>query len=329
MVWLQRREFISLLGAAAAPSMLWPLSARAQELAGKAPRIGFLQRIQNENVVAFIQALRDAGYIDGQNALIETRIYETTLDRLPDLANELVDLKCNVIVAASRYAFEAAMRATNTIPIVGIDLESDPVASGWAKSLGRPGGNFTGLFLDLPELCGKQIEFLKEAVPTLSHLGVLWDSTIGVVQFRATQAAARQAGVTLHSLPIQSPEDFKDAFDRVARERIDGVVVLSSPLILEQRLQIAEWAMKARLPTISLFTLFPGSGGLMAYGPNLPDMYKRAAIYVDRILKGTNVADLPIERPTRFDLVINLNTAKALGLTIPESFLVRANEVIE
>jgi putative tryptophan/tyrosine transport system substrate-binding protein len=129
---MKRREFVSLLGAAAAPSMLWPLSARAQELAGKAPRIGFLQRIQNENVVAFIQELRDAGYIDGQNALIETRIYEMTLDRLPDLAKELVDLKCNVIVAASRYAFEAAMRATNTIPIVGIDLESDPVASGWS-----------------------------------------------------------------------------------------------------------------------------------------------------------------------------------------------------
>jgi putative ABC transport system substrate-binding protein len=228
---MRRRDFITLLGGAAA----WPLAARAQQLAGKVPRIGFLQRIQNENVVAFIQGLRDAGYIDGQNAVIETRIFETTLDRLPDLANELVDLKCNVIVAASRYAFEAAMRATSTTPIVGIDLESDPVASGWAKSLGRPGGNFTGLFLDLPELSGKQIELLKEAVPTLSHLAVLWDSTIGVVQFRATQAAARAAGVTLHSLPIHRPEDFNDAFDRAARERIHGVVVLSSPLIIRSR----------------------------------------------------------------------------------------------
>jgi putative tryptophan/tyrosine transport system substrate-binding protein len=242
---------------------------------------------------------------------------------------ELVDLKCNVIVAGSRYAFEAAMRATSTTPIVGIDLESDPVASGWAKSLGRPGGNFTGLFLDLPELSGKQIELLKEAVPTLSHLGVLWDSTIGEVQFHATEAAALAAGVTLRSLPIQSPEDFKGAFDRAARERINGVVVLSSPLILGQRLQIAGWAMKARLPTISLFTLFPRSGGLMAYGPNLPDMYKRAATYVDRVLKGTNVADLPIERPTRFELVINLKTAKALDLEVPWTLLMRADEVIE
>jgi putative tryptophan/tyrosine transport system substrate-binding protein len=323
---VKRRQFISLLGGAAAA---WPFAAGAQQLADKVPRIGFLQSFRNENVVAFIQGLRDTGYINGQNALIETRIFGTMLDRLPDLAKELVDLKCDVIVAASRYAFEVAMNATSTIPIVGIDLESDPVASGWAKSLGRPGSNFTGLFLDLPELSGKQIEFLKDAVPTLSHLGVLWDSTIGIVQFRATQAAAREAGVTLHSLPIQSPEDFKGTFDRAAREPIHGVVVLSSPLILEQRLPIAEWAMKARLPTISLFTSFPRSGGLMAYGPSLPDMYKRAATYVDRILKGARVADLPIERPIKFELVINLKTAKALGLTIPESFLLRADEVIE
>jgi putative tryptophan/tyrosine transport system substrate-binding protein len=322
---MRRRQFITLLGGAAA----WPIAARAQQLADKIPRIGFLQSFRNENVVAFIQGLRDTGYINGQNALIETRIFGTTLDRLSDLAKELVDLKCDVIVAASRYAFEVAMKATSTIPIVGIDLESDPVASGWAKSLGRPGSNFTGLFLDLPELSGKQIEFLKDAVPTLSHLGVLWDSTIGVVQFRATQAAAREAGVTLHSLPIQSPEDFKGTFDRAAREPIHGVVVLSSPLILEQRSQIADWAMKARLPTISLFTSFPRSGGLMAYGPSLPDMYKRAATYVDRILKGARVAELPIERPIKFELVINLKTAKALGLTIPESFLLRAHEVIE
>jgi ABC-type uncharacterized transport system substrate-binding protein len=325
MSHIRRRKFITLLGAAA----MWPLAAGAQQLADKVPRIGFLQSFRNENVMALIQGLRDTGYINGQNALIETRIFGTTLDRLPDLAKELVDLKCDVIVAASRYAFEVAMNATSTIPIVGIDLESDPVASGWAKSLGRPGSNFTGLFLDLPELSGKQIEFLKDAVPTLSHLGVLWDSTIGIVQFRATQAAAREAGVTLHSLPIQSPEDFKGTFDRAAREPIHGVVVLSSPLILEQRLPIAEWAMKARLPTISLFTSFPRSGGLMAYGPSLPDMYKRAATYVDRILKGARVADLPIERPIKFELVINLKTAKALGLTIPESFLLRADEVIE
>jgi putative tryptophan/tyrosine transport system substrate-binding protein len=322
---MERREFITLLGGAAAA---WPLAARAQQLS-KLPRIGFLQRVRNENVVAFIQALRDAGYVDGQNAVIETRIFETTLDRVPDLAKELVDLKCDVILAASQYAFVAAMKATTTIPIVGIDLENDPVANGWVKSLARPGGNFTGLFLDLPELGGKQIELLKEVVPKLSKPGALWDSAIGEAQFRATQTAAQTAGVTLHSLPIRGPDDFKDAFERAAREQIDGVVILSSPLILERRSQIVEWAIKAHLPTISLFTLFPSSGGLMAYGPSLPDMYKRAAIYIDRILKGAKAADLPIERPTRFTLVINVKTAKAIGLDVPPIMLARADEVIE
>jgi putative ABC transport system substrate-binding protein len=261
--------------------------------------------------------------------VIETRIFETTLDRVPDFAKELVDLKYDVILAASQYAFVAAMKATTTIPIVGIDLENDPVASSWVRSLARPGGNFTGLFLDLPELGGKQIELLKEVVPRLSKPGALWDSAIGEAQFRATQTAAQAAGVTLHSLPIRGPDDFKDAFDRAAREQIDGVVILSSPLILERRSQIVEWAIKARLPTISLFTLFPSSGGLMAYGPNLPDMYKRAAIYIDRILKGAKAADLPIERPTRFTLVINVKAARAIGLEIPPIMLARADEVIE
>ena len=260
--------------------------------------------------------------------MIETRIFETTLDRAPDLAKELVDLKCDVILAASQYAFVATMKATTTIPIVGIDLENDPVASGWVKSLARPGGNFTGLFLDLPKLGGKQIELLKEVVPRLSKPGALWDSAIGEAQFRPTQTAAQTAGVTLHSLPIRGPDDFKDAFDRAARVQIDGVVILSSPLILERRSQIVEWAIKARLPTIGLVTLFPSSGGLMAYGPSLPDMYKRAAIYIDRILKGAKAADLPIERPTRFTLVINVNTAKAIGLKVPPIMLTRADEVI-
>ena len=269
------------------------------------------------------------GYIDGQNALIEIRIYETMLDRLLELANEMVGLKCDVIMAAAPYAIDAAIRATTTIPIVGLDLESDPVANRWARSLARPGGNLTGIFLDLPELGGKQIELLKEAVPTLSRLAVLWDSTVGGVQFRATEVAARAAGVTLQSLSVQRPEDFKEAFDRAIRERVQGMVVLSSPLINGQRSQIVEWALKTRLPTISLFTVFPRSGGLMAYGPNLPDLYKHAATYVGRILKGAKVGELPIERPARFELVINLKTAKTLGLDVPWFLQQRADEVIE
>ncbi len=201
------------------------------------------------------------------------------------------------------------------------------MAIGWAGSIGRPGGNLTGFFLDLPELGGKQIELLKETVPSLYSLAVLWDSTIGLVQFRATEAAARTAGMTLLSLPIQRLEDFTGAFDRAARERVHGVVVLSSPLIFGQRLEIVGLALKGRLPTISVFTIFPRSGGLMAYGPNFIDMFKRAATYVDRILKGAKAGDMPIERPSKFDLVVNLKTA--IGLEVPATLLARADEVIE
>ena len=321
---MNRREFITLLGGTAA----WPLAARGQPVAGKVPRIGFLQfGGTTENSAAFMQGLRDAGYIDGRSAIVEARYYD--IDRVAGLANELVALKCDVIFAAAPYAIHAAMEARSTIPIVGIDLESDPVASGWAAGLAHPGRNLTGIFLDLPELGGKQIELLKEAVPTLSHLAVLWDSTIGVVQFRATEAAARVAGVTLQSLSVQQPDDFPDAFDRASREGVHGMVVLSSPLINGQRSQIVEWALKIRLPTISLFTQFPRSGGLMAYGPNLADLYKGAAIYVDRILKGAKAGELPIQRPIKFDLVINLKTAKALGLDVPLQLQQLADEVIE
>jgi len=322
---MTRREFIALLGAAAA----WPLAARAQQAAGKVPRIGLLWITQNENTAALSQWLRDAGYIDGRSVIVEARYYETMIDRLAEFANDLVALKCDVIFAGGPYAIEAVTKATSAIPIIGVDLESDPVASGWARSLGHPGSNLTGLFLDLPELGGKQIEFLKEAVPGLSHLAVLWDSSIGLVQFRATQAAARAAGVTLQSLPIRGVEDFKDSFDRAARERVGGVIVLSSPIVFRQRLQIAALAIETRLPTISLFTLLPRSGALMAYAPNLPEMTKRAATYIDRILKGTKAGELPIERPTKFELVINLKTAKALGLDVPPTLLARADEVIE
>jgi ABC-type uncharacterized transport system substrate-binding protein len=322
---MRRREFITLLGGAATT---WPITARAQGQP-RVPRVGFLQGVQNENVAVFIRGLKDQGYIEGQNVRIETRIYGTKLDRLSDLVTEIVGLQCNVIVAAAPYAIVAAMKATTTVPIIGIDLESDPVANGWVASIGRPGGNLTGLFLDLPELSGKQIEFLKEAVPTLARLAVIWDSTIGSAQFRAAETGARALGLELHSFPIQSSADFDNAFETAKTVRTDGAVILSSPLIMGARVHIAELALNARLPTISLFTLFPKIGGLMAYGPNLPEMYKRAAYYVDRILKGAKAEELPIERPHRFDLVINLRTAKGLGLTVPPTLLTRADEVIE
>ena len=326
--WAMKVTRIALPVALFLGSFVAPPGPQAQQ-AGKVARIGFLQALQNENVTAFVQALHDLGYVDGQNALIETRLYGAMLEQLPTLANELVTLQCDVILAAAPYAIRAATSVTSTIPIVGIDLESDPVASGWARSLSHPGGNLTGVFLDLPELGGKQIQLLTEAVPGLSRVGVLWDATIGDVQFRAIEAAARAAGMTLQSLAIQRGEEVKDAFDRAAHEGLHGVVILSSPLIHAQRMHITSLALQMRLPTISLSTLFPRSGGLMAYGPNLPDMYKRAATYVDRLLKGAKVVDLPIERPYRFEFVVNVKTAKALGLTIPSSTLFQADEVIQ
>src|SRR5262245_29440496 len=310
-------------------TVAWPLAARAQQRAIKLPRVGLLLNVQSELVAALFEGLTDAGYIDGQNIVIETRFAGTMLDRITDIGKELAALNCDVLFAAGPYSIQAVMSATSTIPLVAIDLESDPVANGWANSIGRPGGNLTGFFLDLPELGGKQIELLKEAVPTLSTVALLWDSTVGLTQFRVTEAAARTAGVSPLSLPIQRRDDFKDAFDRAAREKANAVVVLSSPLIFGQRLQIADLALNTRLPTISLFTLFPHSGGLMAYGPNFPEIWKRAATYVDRILKGGKPGNMPIERPSRFELVINLKTAKALGLDLPWFLQQRADEVIE
>jgi putative tryptophan/tyrosine transport system substrate-binding protein len=326
---MQRREFITLLVGTAQAA--WPLVARAQQPA-KIRRIGYLgsiQTFQNENTEAFNQGLREAGYVDGQNILLETRLHQGTLDRIDEFSRELVALKCSVIFATNPYAIRAVMKATSTIPIIGFDLESDPVASGWVKSFARPGGNFTGLFLDMPELGGKQIELLKEAVPMVARLAVLWDATIGAVQFSATEMAARPSGVTLESLPIRSVEDIKDSIERAAREQVHGLVVLTSPLIFNERSRIADLALKTRLPTISLFNSFPKVGGLMAYGPNLASMFKRAASYVDRILSGVNPGELPIERPTKFELVINLKTANALGLKVSPTLIARADEVIE
>jgi putative tryptophan/tyrosine transport system substrate-binding protein len=322
---MRRRDFIALVGGAAA----WPLGAHGQQSAGKLPRIGSISNFRNENYEAFIQGLREAGYVDGQSMLLETRFHGGALDRIDEFAGELVALKCSVILAGTPYAIRAVMKATSTVPIVGIDLESDPVASGWVKSLARPGGNITGFFLDIPELGGKQIELVKEAVPSVARLGVLWDTTIGTVQFHATETASRPSGITLESFPIRGVDDIKDAVERAARQQVHGLVVLTSPLIFNQRSQIADLALKARLPTISLFNSFPKVGGLMAYGPNLASMFNQAASYVDRILSGANPGELPIERPSKFELVINLKTAKALDLTVPPTLLARADEVIE
>jgi ABC-type uncharacterized transport system substrate-binding protein len=323
---MNRREFITLLGGAAAGC---PFAARAQQRTGKTPRVGFLLNVPSELVDTLFRGLREVGYLEGHNVVLETRFVGNMLDRIDQFATELVALHCDLIFAAGPYAIQALTKTTSTIPLVAIDLESDPWANRWAASIARPGGNLTGFFLDLPELGGKQIELLKEALPSLSRVAFLWDSTVGLVQFSATKLVAHTAGVEPLSLPIQRREDFKAAFDHAASQQAHAVVVLSSPLIFGQRSHIAELAVHTRLPTISLFTLFPRSGGLMGYGPNFPDMWKRAATYIDRILRGAKAGELPIERPSKFELVINLKTAKAIGLDMPPTLLVRADEVIE
>ena len=321
-----RRVFITLLGGAAAA---WPLTTRAQQSAGGLPRIGAIWITHSENTEAFLKGMREAGYVDGQNTQFEFRFHGNSLDKLDELARELVALKCAVIFASNPYAIRAVMKATSTIPIVGVDLESDPVAAGLVQSVARPGGNFTGFFLDIPELGGKQIELLIEAVPTVSRLAVLWDATIGTVQFQATEVAPRPASIVLHSIPIRRGEEINLAFEQATRENDHAMVVLSSPLLYLNRSQIANAALNARLPVISLFNLFPKVGGLMAYGPDLPAIFSRAAGYVARIVAGANPAELPIQRPTKFELVINLKTAKAIGLEVPPTLLARADEVIE
>jgi putative tryptophan/tyrosine transport system substrate-binding protein len=294
---------------------------------GKLPRIGFISTEPSELTEAFSEGLREAGYVDGQNIILDTRYHHGSVERIDEFARELVALKCSIIVAGSPYAIRAVLKETDTIPTVGIDLESDPVANGWVKSLAGPGSNLTGLFLDIPDLGGKQIELLKNIVPTLTRLAALWDATIGTLQFHAIETAARSSGVTLESFPIRTAEEIE--VNRAEQKHIDGMIVLTSPLIFNQRSQIADLALKARLPTINGFNIYPKAGGLMAYGPNFPSMFKRAASYVDRILSGANPGELPIERPTKFELVINLKTAKALGLQVPWQLQQLADEVIE
>ena len=230
--FIGRREFIMLLGGA---TVAWPIAARAQQRTNKISRVGFLLNVPSELVDTLFKALRDAGHIEGQNIVFETRFAGNMLERIDQFATELVALHCDLIFAAGPYAIQALTKATSTIPLVAIDLESDPVANRWVASIASPGGNLTGFFLDLPELGGKQIELLKEAVPSLSRVAFLWDSTVGLIQFSATELVARTARVELLSLPIQRREDFKAAFDHAADQQAHAVVVLSSPLIFGQR----------------------------------------------------------------------------------------------
>ena len=322
--------------------ILAPLGAvDAQEYkAGKVYRIGWLGTYPPEEKVrpgavvnweAFVQGLREHGWIEKRNFVFERRYTWAEVERYPRLAAELVALKPDVVVtAAGDAAIRALTTATKTIPIV-MAVSADPVGAGLVTSLGRPGGNVTGLSMQATDAGGKRLELLREALPKASRVAVLWNATYPskAIEFRETQLAARSLNITLQSVEVRSPRDFDGAFVAIAREKPDALVTLSDALTLRHQREIVAFTTKHRLPMVSEQAEFAEAGGLMTYGASLTALFRRAAFYVDQILRGTRPDTLSIEQPTKFELVINMKTAKALGLTIPESLLGRADQVIQ
>ena len=305
-----------------------PLAALAQP-ALRIFRIGVLgpAPVVPSNDEAFKQGLAQFGYTDGQNFVIEYRHAEG--NRLSEHAGDLVRLNVDIIYARGPAAVRAARDATRTIPVVAIDFESDPVAAGFARGLAQPGGNITGVFLDLPELSGKQLQLLKEIIPQLSHVAVIGDPILNASQFRATESAARVLAIDIQRQEVKAVNDLSNALDATRKSRARAVMFLSSPLVYSQRVRIGALLVEKRLPAVSMFVELAEAGTLMAYGPSVREASRRCGAYVGRILQGTKPGEMPIERPQTFELAVNLKTAKVLGLTIPPSVLGRADHVIE
>jgi putative tryptophan/tyrosine transport system substrate-binding protein len=324
---MRRRDFIKAIVGSAA----WPLAARAQQ-GGKKYIIGRFNAGSATEPLndVFTEILRELGWVEGENVVFERRYAENRLERLPELAADLVRLKVDVIVATGTLAPLAAKRATSTIPIV-MTGAGDPLGTGLVDSLARPGGNVTGMSLMVPELGGKRLELLKELLPRLARVAVLWNAAnpYSALVFKQVQAAGTILGIEVQSLEVRQPDDFDGAFETVRRQHPDALMTVEDPLTINHRKRIANFAIGELLPTLQGFREFVAAGALMSYGANVIDLARRAAGYVDKILKGANPADLPVEQPTKFDLVINLTTAKTLGLTVPPSLLARADEVIE
>jgi len=325
---MRRRDFIKgIVGSTACA-----LAARAQQPA-KIARIGFLglepAAAQSSRVKALRAGLRDLGYVEGKNIIIEFRWAET-VEQLPELAAELVRMKVDVIFASSSTMIEPAHQATKTIPIV-FATHADPVGIGHVESLSRPGGNITGLTMLLTDVVAKDLEMFKDALPQATQIGILWNPTTPShpPALKAVEAAGATLEVSLHTLPVSTVEDFDGAFATMTRERLDGFLVVASPVTISQRARLAELALAHRLPGAFADKLNVEAGGFMSYGPDNDDLTRRAALYIVKILTGTKPADLPVEQPTKFELLVNLKTAKALGLKISESFLQRADKVIE
>ena len=272
--------------------------------------------------------LRELGYEPGRNVTYLERWAGGSEERLHQYAAELAQLKVDVIAVGTSAGVRAAVRATKTIPIVAVDMESDPVASGWAASLARPGGNVTGFFLDQPELSGKRLQQLKEVIPQLTNVGILWDALLDRSALKATEASARALGLRVVVLEVQRPEEIPQAIDLAARKRVQAILMMQSPMLEVNAPQIATLATERRLPVAGIFSFLAEGGFLLAYGPNVDELVVRCWKYVDRILKGEKPGDLPIQRPEKFDLVLNLKVAKALGIRFPQTLLVQADQVI-
>jgi putative ABC transport system substrate-binding protein len=329
---MDRRTFVATL---AGGLLTAPVAAEAQQSA-RVPRIGYLTGNLATGLYlreAFLQGLRDLGYVEGRNVAIEYREAEGKYERFPVLAGDLVAPKVDVIVVTNTPAALAAKQANRTIPIV-LAWAADPVGSGLVTSLARPGGNVTGLSILVTELVGKRLELLKQVVPGASRIAALWhpgDYGEGVEKkmLREADVAARALGMRLQVVEARGPEDFDRAFSDMTRARADAVTVQSTNIFFIERRRLVDLAAKNRLPAIYVAREFVDAGGLMSYAPNVADLFRRAATYVDKILKGAKPGDLPVEQPTKFELVINLKTAKGLGLTIPPSLLQRADQIIE
>jgi len=322
---MKRRDFITVLGGTVAA---WPMASRAQK--PRKWRIGFLHPGESSALVSTrIDAFRDGLGAPGGDAEIVVRLANEQLDKLPGMAVELVDQNVEAICAVSPPAVLAARAATRSIPIIALDLESDPVANGWVASLAHPGGNVTGVFLDLPGFNAKSLQFLREAVPTLAKAAVLWNPASGSLQLEAVRNAASTLSVTLEVFEVSRPSDFESTFQAVARAQVGGVLMLSAPLFAGNPQLLADLTLQGRLPAINIFPDFARKGGLMAYGPEIQSLVMQAGVLTRKVLQGAAPAELPVERPVRFKLVVNLKAARALNVTLPTSVLLSADEIIE
>jgi putative ABC transport system substrate-binding protein len=330
---MRRRDAIALIGGVAAAPLAWPLAARAQQPA-RIPRVGYVfSFIPSEGQhlwEACRHGLRELGYVEGRNIVLEPRWAEGRHERLPDLVSDLVRLKVDVIVAAATPASRAAKAATSTIPIVIVAV-GEPVKVGLVASLARPGGNVTGLSLLTADLSGKRLEVLLESVGKIARLAVLLnpENPVSAVFLEETQLASRKLGIELHALEARNPSGIGRAFEAAVAQRSEALIVFDDPVLWSHRAQIVAQAAMRRIPAMYGLRDFVDQGGLMSYGPDRPDQYRRTALFVDKLLKGAKPADLPVEQPTRFELVVNRKTAAALDLDLPTSLLLRANKVIE